>query len=60
MKPGARKNSGTVEGSLDKDRTVQFLAESFIHRPLHDLLFLWVVVRSGEAREVFDLLKPCL
>lgn len=51
---------GTVHGSLSKDRSVQFLAQGLSCRPLHDLLFLWLVVRTGETREVFDLLKPCL
>ena len=51
---------GTAHGSLSKDRSVQFLTESLIHRPLHDLLFLWLVVANGETREVFTLLKPRL
>jgi len=51
---------GTVHGSLDRRRSVQFLAESLQHRPLHGLLFLWLVVPTGEAREVLALLKPLL
>ena len=48
---------GTVHGSLDRCRSVQFLAESLHHRPLQDLLFLWLVVPGGVCREVLELLK---
>ena len=51
---------GTVHGSVDKDRSVQFLAQGLRRRALHDLLFLWLVVPTGEARQVLDLLKPSL
>ncbi len=51
---------GTVHGSLDRCRSVQFLAESLHRRLLHDLLFLWLVVPTGTARDVLELLKPQL
>lgn len=51
---------GTVHGSLERDRAVQFLADNLDRRPLEDLRFLWIVVRKGDARPVIDLLKPWL
>ena len=51
---------GTVYGSLEKKRSVQLLTQSLIQRPLNDLLFLWLVVPTGQTREITSLLNRSL
>jgi hypothetical protein len=51
---------GTVHGSLDRQRAMQFLAQGVRSRPLHELLSLWLIVPAGKARTDLDLLKSYL
>jgi len=48
---------GTVHGSLDKRKSMKFFTESLRQRPLYDLDRLWLVVPTGDARELLGLLK---
>jgi len=48
---------GTVHGRLERKRAVELLARVLGQRPLQHLRRLWLVVPSGAAREVIELLE---